>query len=123
MPVVYAIIQKHNPVAILTDYGMPEVDGFELVRMIREDNTTKGTPVVIITGHDSRASHEALMLSGAREILQKPVMPDRMGELLRSLGLPVREGGRGVSADGGETQGRQQQGVEAPQCQTDTKGD
>ncbi len=86
------LARAHHPAVVLTDYDMPEIDGFDLIRLLREDPATKGIPVVVITGHDSHASHEALLLSGAADILQKPVTPDRVGELLWALSLPVQAG-------------------------------
>lgn len=86
----FELARRHCPALILSDYDMPDVDGFELLSKIRGDETTRGIPVVIITGHDSHASHEALLLSGAVDIIQKPVTPDRMAEVLRILAPPVQ---------------------------------
>ncbi len=77
----------HRPIAVLTDYDMPEMDGFELIKQIRTDTATRGIPVIVITGQDSHSNHEALILSGANEILLKPMTQDRFAETLKKLSL------------------------------------
>jgi len=45
----YGIYQERHPDIILTDIDMPKLNGIELIKKIREDDTS--TPVIIMTAH------------------------------------------------------------------------
>ena len=46
------ILSRVSPAAILLDLLMPEMDGFEVLRRIREDRLTRDIPVFILTAKD-----------------------------------------------------------------------
>ena len=83
------LARTHRPALILSDYDMPVMDGFDMTKELKKDAATKTIPVVIITGQDSHASHEALVLSGASEVIRKPVMLEHLAGVLRKLELPT----------------------------------
>lgn len=63
-----------RPDLILLDVMMPEMDGFEVVQQLREDFTTRGIPVVLLTANapDERLKIQGLNL-GADEYLTQPI--------------------------------------------------
>ena len=68
--------------AVLLDYMMPQMDGLELARQIREDSTIGDTPLIVLTsGGDLRIDHP-LRVIGIHAILTKPI---RQAELCRVL--------------------------------------
>ncbi len=69
----FELAKRHHPRIIVTDYSMPEMNGFELLNLLRQEDATKDIPVFVITGKDSTASTEAMRLSGAAAVLTKPV--------------------------------------------------
>ena len=80
--------KKHRPQLIMTDYAMPEMDGYEFLNLLKRDSATKGIPVFVITASDSTAGREALLLSGAADVLVKPVSAEALGEMIkRNMGL------------------------------------
>jgi len=67
-----------QPDLIVLDLMMPEVDGFEMLRRLKEDEETKDIPVVVCTVRsDPEDRAEALRL-GASRYLTKPFEPDRL---------------------------------------------
>ena len=70
---------------IITDIMMPEMDGYELVRTIRESGNT--TPVMMITAKDAFDDMRRGFISGTDDYMVKPVnvneMVLRVGALLR----------------------------------------
>jgi CheY-like chemotaxis protein len=70
---------KYRPQAIVADYSMPVMNGFDMLVQLKKVPETKNIPVLIITGEDSMASFEAMRLSGASEIFSKPVLPEQLG--------------------------------------------
>ncbi len=72
---------------VLSDVRMPEVDGFELVRRIRDDPTLEGLPVVLVTGYDGPEERTHGLNVGADDFLAKPV---NMAELQLRVQAQVR---------------------------------
>lgn len=60
--------------AVLSDISMPEVDGLELLRVIREQDTE--VPVILVTGDPSVETAIPAVEYGALSYLVKPVNPD-----------------------------------------------
>ncbi|HTY38764.1 MAG TPA: PAS domain S-box protein [Bacteroidota bacterium] len=69
----YCLAQKYRPRVIVTDYSMPEMNGFDFLKLIKKNPDTKDIPVLIITGKDSSEGRDSLVLSGAAAVLTKPV--------------------------------------------------
>jgi two-component system, response regulator RpfG len=66
-------IESSIPDLILTDYKMPDIDGVEFIKRLRNDINCKDIPVVIITAlNDKNALYKALE-AGATDFLVKPV--------------------------------------------------
>ncbi|ELP5903206.1 transporter substrate-binding domain-containing protein [Vibrio vulnificus] len=57
---------------VLTDFHMPEMDGYELVRKLRTEAQFAKLPVVGVTAEDSRIAREKATICGINEILYKP---------------------------------------------------
>jgi PAS domain S-box-containing protein len=74
-----------NPKIIISDNDMPDFDGLELVRNLKADPMTSDIPIVIITGQDSDANREALKKYGVTAILNKPVTPEQIAEVLKNI--------------------------------------
>jgi len=76
-----AQLLKHDFAAILLDVSMPEMDGFELARVIRAHPRLERTPIVFITGvHVSDLDQLKGYEAGAIDYISIPVVP----EILRS---------------------------------------
>ena len=71
---------------IISDIMMPVMDGYELVRLLRDANNT--TPVLMITAKDSFDDMRAGFLSGTDDYMVKPVNVNEM--VLRVQALPRR---------------------------------
>ncbi len=68
-------VQLNNICAILLDLHMPEMNGMELLRILRERDVTARLPVFLITANSEfDISREAYEL-GAMDVISKPIIP------------------------------------------------
>jgi signal transduction histidine kinase len=70
------------PDVIITDIGMPEQDGYDLLRALRDDERLRNVPVVAATGYVGGAEQARMTKMGFAATLSKPFDLD---ELLRTL--------------------------------------
>jgi CheY-like chemotaxis protein len=75
------------PQVVLLDLKLPKVDGFEVLRKLREDQRTKLLPVVILTTSNEEQDRLKGYGLGANSFVRKPVEFDRFIEAVRQLGL------------------------------------
>lgn len=62
----------HQPDVIVTDLMMPEMDGFELTRRLRQDSRTRHVPVLMLTARGELTDRLQGMDSGVTEHMGKP---------------------------------------------------
>jgi CheY-like chemotaxis protein len=61
------------PDLILMDVVMPRMDGFEAVRKLREDDSTRSIPVIMVTTRGELQSVETGYASGCSDYVTKPI--------------------------------------------------
>ena len=71
----YALFQARAPDIVVTDWIMPLVDGLELTRMIRNDDSGQNifVPIILMSGHSERSQVIEARDAGITEFLCKPV--------------------------------------------------
>ena len=67
-----AKLVEEMPDMILLDFRMPELDGFEFTRFVRQDPRFKDVPIVAMTGLKSDADRARMAEVGVNDILSKP---------------------------------------------------
>lgn len=70
---------EHHPSAIITDIGLPDGNGLELLQAIKADPGVSAIPVLMITStHAEAAVSNAAMSLGASRFLIRPLDPERV---------------------------------------------
>jgi diguanylate cyclase (GGDEF)-like protein len=64
---------KENIALVLLDVLMPVMDGFEVARLLNENENTRSIPIIFITADQDDAHIEEAYLSGAVDYIQKPI--------------------------------------------------
>ena len=68
-----AAVRLQRPSLILLDMHLPDIDGLELLRHLKDDDTLVNIPVVVVSA-DATATHvEAALTAGAAHYVTKPV--------------------------------------------------
>lgn len=73
-----ALMESVTPDLIVTDVGMPQMDGYELLQAVRARPEWVHIPFVFLTGHSSDSAVRRGRTSGAELYLTKPVDPDEL---------------------------------------------
>lgn len=72
---------------VLLDIMLPDIDGFEICRHIRQNPRTSTLPIVMLTAKKSREDQDRGMLCGANSYLHKPfksaMIIDEINRLLK----------------------------------------
>ena len=76
--------QQHDFEFVVTDWDMPEMDGFELTRRIRERDTARYTYLILLTGRTDKADLVAGIEAGADDFLSKPFDKNELRARLRA---------------------------------------
>lgn len=71
-------LENNHPELILLDLHMPEMDGFEVMGLLRENPLTKEIPVVFLTADNDREVEIRGFKEGAQDFITKPFVADIM---------------------------------------------
>jgi signal transduction histidine kinase len=66
------LARLRRPQLALLDHMMPEMDGVEVCRRIRENHSTRGVAVIILTARADEATKLSALQAGANDFLTKP---------------------------------------------------
>ena len=76
-------LEKNNPDLILLDIQMPEMDGFEVMQCIQDNEEWKKVPVIFLTADRSEKTEEKCFIMGAVDYIGKPFVPAIMLQRIR----------------------------------------
>ncbi|MDR9500630.1 MAG: ATP-binding protein [Desulfurivibrionaceae bacterium] len=68
-----AVAEENQPDMILLDIMMPDIDGYELCRLFKENPRTKKIPVIFVTAKNNQDDEELGLQVGAIDFITKPV--------------------------------------------------
>jgi CheY-like chemotaxis protein len=64
---------------VITDLLMPEMDGFTLIKKLREDESLKSIPIIVLTACD------VFHIDGANQVLRKPCRLDALIQAIERM--------------------------------------
>ncbi len=75
----------HQPDLIILDILMPEMDGYEVLRLLKTTEETSRIPIVILTAYASDVGALVSWMEGADGYLAKPFNPDELVMLVERV--------------------------------------
>jgi two-component system cell cycle response regulator DivK len=85
------LAHEHLPDVILMDIRLPDMDGTEATRKLKEDPRTAHIPVVALTSLAMKGDRELLLAAGFDGYLEKPISVREFPEQIRSFCTPQNE--------------------------------
>ena len=85
---------RTGPDVVLMDLNMPEMDGYEAIARLRQDQSTAQVPIVVLTGEEAPEIEHRVLHLGANDYIVKPFDP----EMLISRAQAAVRRRRGISA-------------------------
>lgn len=89
----FAACKRQVPEMVLLDIMLPEIDGLEILHMLREDPTMKALPVMMLTAKGTEFDTVSGLDAGADDYLAKPFgmmeLVSRVNALLRRAAAPA----------------------------------
>ena len=90
-----AALNEHGvPDLFILDINMPEIDGFQVCKMLRKAKETAAVPVVFLTGKDGFFNKLRGQWAGAAEYLTKPFQPAALAATVTKILDEKAMGGR-----------------------------
>jgi two-component system, OmpR family, phosphate regulon response regulator PhoB len=93
-----ALVASSQPVLILLDGLMPVMDGFEVLRRLKEDPRTRAIPVIMLTARARDKDVVTGLELGAADYIVKPFSPSELVARVRKVLGPAAEPKPGEAA-------------------------
>jgi PleD family two-component response regulator len=78
-------LKENTPNLIILDIEMPEIDGYEMLRMIRENKSLKEIPVIFLTSNNDKQHVVKAVQGGANDYVVKPIDENTLMDKIHTL--------------------------------------
>jgi two-component system, cell cycle response regulator DivK len=82
-PECLALAEQLAPAAIVLDFSLPGLDGWEVTKRLKATPKTASIPVIALTGHDTGEARDRAVRAGVSGYLVKPCHPDDLIDEVR----------------------------------------
>ncbi|ADU13659.1 response regulator [Asticcacaulis excentricus] len=79
--------ERHERTLVLLDLNIPHIDGYEILRRLKGDPSTRAIPVIVLTTTDNPREIDRCYEMGCNVYITKPVEYDNFSDAIRKLGL------------------------------------
>jgi DNA-binding response OmpR family regulator len=77
--------KSQTPYAILLDFNMPNIDGLQVLSLLRSHPSTSKVPVICLTSKDDEKIRENILAYGASGVMLKPLVEERLIEDIKGF--------------------------------------
>ena len=79
------LLRTYTPAAILMDLQLPDMDGFQLTRVLKNDPSTRGIIVIALTAYAMKGDERRAYDAGCDGYISKPIDTRSLATRLRAL--------------------------------------
>jgi len=80
---------KRRPNVVISDIGMPDVDGYEFLERLKEIPGMNGVPAIAVSGYATDEDRHRALAVGYLTLVPKPIDVDVLFDLIHDLNLPT----------------------------------
>jgi two-component system, cell cycle response regulator DivK len=77
-----SLAKEHSPNLILLEIILPDINGFEVVAELKQNELTNQVPIIAVTGLVKKEDREQVFLSGCDAYLGKPYLLDDLANII-----------------------------------------
>jgi CheY-like chemotaxis protein len=78
-------LQQNVPALVITDFSLPGIDGFELIRRMRDNQSTRDVPAICLSGYSGVRHEQRAREVGCDRMLEKPCLPDQLAQVAKEM--------------------------------------
>jgi two-component system, cell cycle response regulator DivK len=82
------LAREKQPDLILMDIRLPDISGFDVTRLLKQDDQTKSIPIIAVTAFATSGDETKALESGCDGYITKPVIIDNLLRTIESF-LPT----------------------------------
>lgn len=82
-------LKEFQPDLLLLDLGLPEIDGYTLLKQVRSSACWQQLPVIIVSGYAFAEDQRRALALGAQKYLVKPVPLPQLTQAVQASLLPL----------------------------------
>lgn len=79
------LAQKNNPEIILIDIQLPDMDGYEICKNLRNNELSKDVIIIAVTSYAMGGDREKAIEAGANGYIEKPINPETFVEEMEGI--------------------------------------
>lgn len=80
-----AVLGDHPVAAMILDINMPRMNGLQLIERMKNHDTLRHVPIIIVSTEGSRQRIEQLRASGVVGFVRKPFAPEQLRDVLAPI--------------------------------------
>jgi len=77
--------QANFPDIVITDINLPDIDGYEITRILKSNRKTSHIPVVAMTANVMQKHRDSVAAAGCDGFISKPIDIDELPDLIESF--------------------------------------
>ena len=79
------VLMEHKVDLIISDINMPKVNGFELLRALKNHSSLKTIPFIILTSETENETYKEAIKTGATDFIKKPFTKEDLIVKIKSI--------------------------------------
>ena len=84
-------VKRATPDLVVLDLGLPDIDGWEVARRLKNSDETSSIPIIAFSGRSMQHEQVSALRAGCDVYLTKPCAPDKLlGAVRKLLGMEER---------------------------------
>ena len=81
----FKVAKEEHPDLIITDFVMPNINGYHFAKMLKSDPDTQDIPVILISSKGDKVGEKFKELTGAIDYLTKPFTTRQLKQLITRI--------------------------------------